>query len=162
MSHTQRSPARRGATINEQRVPARREATGNGEFVLWVRRVSAMANRIGFLAGWDGPRIARMTRIRGGQRTTINDQRATSKLVLVAAGVCDAGLDWRMDVADGAGNSRVRMPGIRAVKTLQKLSHAHSQRSEVSSLRLCCGEITDDTRLFRSNNVQNRGQESNA
>ena len=37
--------------INDQRVPARREATGNGQTDFWVRRVSAMANRIGFLAG---------------------------------------------------------------------------------------------------------------
>ena len=63
----------------------------NGQTDFWVRRGSAMANRIGFLAGWDGPpRRARgklskrITRIRGNhqlstnneQRTTINDQRS--------------------------------------------------------------------------------------
>ena len=41
-----------------------------------------------------------------------------------AAVVCDAELDWPMDVADSAGNGRVRKPGIGAVKTLQNPSQA--------------------------------------
>ena len=41
-----------------------------------------------------------------------------------AAGICGAELDWSMDLADGAGNGRVRKPGIKAVKTLRNLSQA--------------------------------------
>ena len=41
-----------------------------------------------------------------------------------AAGICDGELDWRIDFADGAGNGRVRKPGIRAVKTLRNLPQA--------------------------------------
>ena len=35
-----------------------------------------------------------------------------------AAGTCDAELDWSMDLADGAGNGRVRKLRIRAIQDL--------------------------------------------
>ena len=92
-----------------------------------------MANRISFLAGWDEPHrrargklSQRMTRIQGA---TIDYQRvparreATRKLVLGTAGICDGELDWSMDLADDAGNDRVR---IRTIKALQNLSQARS------------------------------------
>ena len=67
-----------------------------------------------------------MTRIQGA---TIDYQRvparreATRKLVLGTAGICDGELDWSMDLADDAGNDRVR---IRTIKALQNLSQARS------------------------------------
>ena len=42
------------------------------------------------------------------------------------AGICDAELDWSMDLADGAGNGRVGKPMIRAIKTLRNLSQVHT------------------------------------
>ena len=45
-------------------------------------------------------------------------------LFLGAAGICDGELNWSMDLADGAGNGKVRKPGIRAMETLRKRSQA--------------------------------------
>ena len=77
-----------------------REATG--KLIVEVRRVAAMANRIGFLEGWVGPpRRARgklskrIARIRGGvnESRRAGEQRATIELVLGAAGICDGESD---------------------------------------------------------------------
>jgi hypothetical protein len=43
---------------------------------------------------------------------------------LGAAGICDGESDWSMDMADGAGNGRVRKPRIRTKNALQNLSQA--------------------------------------
>ena len=115
-----------------------------------VRRGSAMVSWISFLAGWDGPprrargKLSKRTaRIRGA---TTNEQRVPARRETTsnaewgicfagAVGVCDGELDWRIDFADGAGNGRVRKPGIRAVKTLRNLSQTHVMNCAIFQLR---------------------------
>ena len=75
-----------------------------------------------------------MKRIRGA---TTNEQHATSNeqrgiCFLDAAGICGAELDLDLDLADGAGNGRVRKPTIRTIKTSQNLSQANKVISEVN------------------------------
>ena len=81
-----------------------------------------------FHEGGGGPRISRVKTDTGGnfQRTTGpvapgNNERWEICFV-GAAGICDAELDWSVDLADGAGNGSVRKPRIRAMKSLQNLS----------------------------------------
>ena len=56
-------------------------------------------------------------------------------------GICGAELDWSMDVADGAGNGRVRMPGIRAMKILQNLSQAMRNAMVVAWTVVAAGNV---------------------
>ena len=102
-----------------------REATGRpifrcGGYLRW---------RIG-LASWqdgmDRPGAHGVNSLSGlrGYGGTINYQRTTTKSVSGAAGICGGDLDWSMDMADGAGNGRVRKPRIRTKNALQNLSQA--------------------------------------
>ena len=52
----------------------------------------------------------------GGQRATSNAEWGIC--FAGAAGVCEAELDWSMDLADGAGNGRVRKPRLRTMQDL--------------------------------------------
>ncbi len=77
--------------------------------------------------------------LRGYGGATTNEQRVPARRETTsnaewgicfagAAGICDGELDWRIDFADGAGNGRVRKPGVRTIKNLRNLSQA-SQHS---------------------------------
>ena len=95
---------------------------------LYPVRAGAVVHRPCCFHEGGGPRISRVKTDTGGnfQRTTGpvapgNNERWEICFV-GAAGICDAELDWSVDLADGAGNGSVRKPRIRAMKSLQNLS----------------------------------------
>ena len=65
---------------------------------------------------------SRRTREAMGNGAPANSER-WGICIVGTAGICDGELDWSMDLADDAGNDRVR---IRTIETLQNLSQASS------------------------------------
>ena len=84
---------------------------------LYPMRAGAVVHRPCWFHEERGPRIARITRIRGGRfparrEATSNGAPGNNGewgiSFVGAAGICDGEVDWSMDLVDDAGNGRVR------------------------------------------------------